>query len=122
MTASTIVQRSTVATRCHSSDCLFILLESFSNQTMMIPRKVRFVIPEQPYIGSTPSMFSIYGSNVDRDSPAALRLPLDKDPIAWWGAYVPLESWTPPKLRKSKFKGVVRLADYPYFKSKHAPS
>ncbi|KAG2053191.1 hypothetical protein BDR06DRAFT_972438 [Suillus hirtellus] len=61
-------------------------------------------------------MFSIYGSNVNRDSPAVLRLPLDKDPIAWWGAYVPLESWTPPKLRKSKFKGVVRLADYPHFK------
>ncbi|KAG2054011.1 hypothetical protein BDR06DRAFT_971917 [Suillus hirtellus] len=61
-------------------------------------------------------MFSIYGSNVDRDSPAALCLPLDKDPIAWWGAYVPLESWTPPKLRKSKFKGVVGLADYPHFK------
>ncbi|KAG2057284.1 hypothetical protein BDR06DRAFT_969479 [Suillus hirtellus] len=60
-------------------------------------------------------MFAIYGSNVNRDSLAVLRLPLDKDPIAWWGAYVPLESWTPPKLRKSIFKGVVGLVDYSHF-------
>ncbi|KAG2085103.1 uncharacterized protein F5147DRAFT_782211 [Suillus discolor] len=81
----------------------------------MTPRTVRFVTPERPYLGNTPSMFSIYGSNVDSNSPAVLHLPLDADPIAWWGAYVPLESWTPPKLRKSKFKGVVGLADYPCF-------
>ncbi|KAG2089738.1 uncharacterized protein F5147DRAFT_658338 [Suillus discolor] len=83
----------------------------------MTPRTVWFVTPEQPYLGNTPSMFSIYGSNVDSNSPAVLHLPLDADPIAWWGAYVPLESWTPPKLRKSKFKGVVGLADYPCFQT-----
>ncbi|KAG2085889.1 uncharacterized protein F5147DRAFT_781848 [Suillus discolor] len=80
----------------------------------MTIRKVRFVTPEWAYSGNNTSLFK-HGGNID-ESPAAPHGALDVDPITWWGAYVPLELWTPPKLRKSKFKGVVGLEDYPSFK------
>ncbi|KAG1854309.1 hypothetical protein C8R48DRAFT_776696 [Suillus tomentosus] len=77
-------------------------------------RKVRFVTPERAYFDNN-TLSLKYGGNI-HESPAASHHALDDDPIAWWGAYVPLELWTPPKLRKSKFKGVVGLEDYPNFK------
>ncbi|KAG1800084.1 hypothetical protein EV424DRAFT_1352187 [Suillus variegatus] len=80
----------------------------------MAIRKVRFVTPEWAYFDNNTLLLK-YGSNIHK-SPAASHHALDVDPIAWWGAYVPLELWTPPKLRKSKFKGVVGLEDYPNFK------
>jgi hypothetical protein len=83
----------------------------------MTIRKVRFVTPERAYFDNN-TLSLKYGGNI-HESPAASHHALDDDPIAWWGAYVPLELWTPPKLRKSKFKGVVGLEDYPNFKSKH---
>ncbi|KAG2053982.1 hypothetical protein BDR06DRAFT_971894 [Suillus hirtellus] len=44
---------------------------------------------------------------------------LEEDPIDWWDAYVPLESWIPPKLESIlTFQGIIRLESYPVYKCK----
>ncbi|KAG1898339.1 uncharacterized protein F5891DRAFT_1191013 [Suillus fuscotomentosus] len=80
-------------------------------------KKVRFLTPEEPYLGDIASTCSTYSSDASEDGPVALGRASDKGLIDWLGSYVPLELWTPPALsRKPRMKGVVRLEHYPKFK------
>jgi hypothetical protein len=83
-------------------------------------KKVRFLTPEEPYLGDIASTCSTYSSDASEDGPVALGRASDKGLIDWLGSYVPLEFWTPPALsRKPRMKGVVGLENYPKFKSKN---
>ncbi|KAG1882027.1 hypothetical protein C8R48DRAFT_766998 [Suillus tomentosus] len=80
-------------------------------------KKVRFLTPEEPYLGDIASTCSTYSSDASEDGPVALGRASDKGLIDWLGSYVPLELWTPPALsRKPRMKGVVGLENYPKFK------
>ncbi|KAG2092294.1 uncharacterized protein F5147DRAFT_657706 [Suillus discolor] len=80
-------------------------------------RKVRFLTPEQPYLGDIASTCSTYSSHASEDGLVALGRASDKGLIDWWGSYIPLELWTPPALlRKPRMKGVVGLENYLKFK------
>ncbi|KAG2058071.1 hypothetical protein BDR06DRAFT_968988 [Suillus hirtellus] len=80
-------------------------------------KKVRFLTPEEPYLGDITSTCSTYSSNASKDSLVVLGHASDKGLINWLGSYVPLELWTPPALsRKPRMKGVVGLEKYPKFK------
>ncbi|KAG2089743.1 uncharacterized protein F5147DRAFT_780536 [Suillus discolor] len=56
-------------------------------------------------------------SVVSTDLPVEACPALHEDPIDWWGTYVPLESWVPPKPDTiPRFQGIVGLESYPIYK------
>lgn len=114
------------------------LLGFIFTQTFMSERRVRVATPVSSEAGDslppdagdiwTSIMFSsnptqdhgvVSNDVVSNDSPVEPRPALPEDPIDWWGKYVPLESWVPPKPDSiPRFQGIVGLESYPIYKCK----
>lgn len=70
-------------------------------------------------LSSIYSTESQYQCSPPTDSPVQDRRALQEDPIDWWGTYVPLESWIPPKPESiPTFQGIIGLESYPVYKCK----
>ncbi|KAG1882032.1 hypothetical protein C8R48DRAFT_767003 [Suillus tomentosus] len=66
-------------------------------------------------LSSIYSTESQYRCSTPTDSPVQDRRALEEDPIDWWGTYVPLESWIPPKSESiPTFQGIIGLESYPF--------
>ncbi|KAG2112361.1 uncharacterized protein F5147DRAFT_771427 [Suillus discolor] len=62
-------------------------------------------------IYSTESQYQCFTST---DTLVAICHALEEDPIDWWGIYVPLESWIPPRPESMPtFRGIIGLESYP---------
>ncbi|KAG1791161.1 uncharacterized protein HD556DRAFT_1310046 [Suillus plorans] len=64
----------------------------------MTSRQVRFASPAYSDAADTTSgnLDVESNSSTPGDRPITTQCALEEDPINWWGAFVPLESWTPP--------------------------
>ncbi|KAG1905001.1 uncharacterized protein F5891DRAFT_1183663 [Suillus fuscotomentosus] len=70
-------------------------------------------------LSSIDSTESQYRCSTPTDSLVQDRRALEEDPIDWWGTYVPLESWIPPKSESiPTFQGIIGLESYPVYKCK----
>ncbi|KAG2092287.1 uncharacterized protein F5147DRAFT_779681 [Suillus discolor] len=70
-------------------------------------------------LSSIYSTESQYQCSTLTDSPVQDHCALEEDLIDWWGIYVPLESWIPPKPESIlTFQGIIGLKSYPVYKCK----